>query len=116
MIAATGFAKRKVAVFGLGTSGLATLRALEAGGATVLAWDDSEAKRAEAAAAGFALAEIDGWDWTAIAALVLSPGVPLTHPEPHPAARAAQAAGVEIIGDIELFQRAVTASGTGARH
>ena len=115
MIAATGFAKRKVAVFGLGTSGLATLRALEAGGATVLAWDDSEAKRAEAAAAGFALAEIDGWDWTAIAALVLSPGVPLTHPEPHPAARAAQAAGVEIIGDIELFQRAVTASGTGAR-
>ncbi|MEX2249207.1 MAG: UDP-N-acetylmuramoyl-L-alanine--D-glutamate ligase, partial [Parvibaculum sp.] len=71
--------------------------------------------RAEAVAAGFSIADIGGWNWTEIAALVLSPGVPLTHPEPHPAVRAAQAAGVEVIGDIELFQRAVTASGTGAR-
>jgi len=115
MIAATGFAKRKVAVFGLGTSGLATVRALEAGGATVLAWDDADAKRTEAAVAGFNVVDMRDWPWAEIAALVLSPGVPLTHPEPHPAAQAAQTAGVEIIGDIELFQRAVTASGTGAK-
>jgi len=115
MIAATGFAKRKVAVVGLGTSGLATARALEAGGATVVAWDDAAAKRSEATAAGFTVIDMEGWDWTGIAALVLSPGVPLTHPEPHPAVRAATAAGVEIIGDVELFQRAVTASGTGAK-
>jgi UDP-N-acetylmuramoylalanine--D-glutamate ligase len=115
MIAATGFAKRKVAVFGLGASGLATVRALEAGGATVLASDDATAKRSEAAAAGFQVTDMEGWNWTEIAALVLSPGVPLTHPEPHAAVRAARAAGVEIIGDIELFQRVVTASGIGAR-
>ncbi|MEX2248389.1 MAG: UDP-N-acetylmuramoyl-L-alanine--D-glutamate ligase, partial [Parvibaculum sp.] len=82
MIAATGFAKRKVAVFGLGASGLATVRALEAGGATVLASDDATAKRSEAAAAGFKITDMAGWNWTEIAALVLSPGVPLTHPEP----------------------------------
>ncbi|MBX3492561.1 MAG: UDP-N-acetylmuramoyl-L-alanine--D-glutamate ligase [Parvibaculum sp.] len=115
MIAATGFAKRKVAVFGLGTSGLATVRALEAGAATVMSWDDSEAKRAEAAAGGFNVADIKDWPWRELAALVLSPGVPLTHPEPHPVVLMAQAAGVEIIGDVELFQRAVAASGTDAK-
>ena len=115
MIAAAGFAKRKVAVFGLGTSGLATVRALEAGGATVMSWDDSETKRAEAAAGGFNITDMKDWPWRELAALVLSPGVPLTHPQPHAVVSMAQAAGVEIIGDIELFQRAVTASGTGAK-
>lgn len=115
MIAATGFSHRNVAVFGLGKSGLATLRSLEAGGATVLAWDDSAAKRTEAEAAGFTLSDCDKWDWSQIAALVLSPGVPFTHPEPHRTVKAAQAANVEVIGDVELFQRALSASGSGAR-
>ncbi len=44
-------------------------------------------------------------DWSAFAALVLSPGVPLTHPEPHWSVARARAAGVEVIGDIELFCR-----------
>ncbi len=44
-------------------------------------------------------------DWSRFAALVLAPGVPLTHPEPHWTVRSAQAAGVEIIGDVELFCR-----------
>jgi len=115
MIPVPGFEKRRVAVFGLGKSGLATLRALEAGGALLLAWDDSEAKREEAREAGFTLSDCDGWDWNSIAALILSPGVPFTHPEPHRIVKAAQAAGVEVIGDVELFQRALTASGTGAK-
>ncbi|ABS64028.1 UDP-N-acetylmuramoylalanine--D-glutamate ligase [Parvibaculum lavamentivorans DS-1] len=113
MIAATGFEKRNVAVLGLGKSGMATVRALEAGGANVFAWDDAGEKRAEAAKAGFTLSDASGWDWKTFAALVLSPGIPLTHPEPHPAVLTAKAAGVEVIGDIELFQRAVT--GTGAK-
>ncbi|MBO6905860.1 MAG: UDP-N-acetylmuramoyl-L-alanine--D-glutamate ligase, partial [Parvibaculum sp.] len=79
--------------------------------AHVFAWDDAEARRAEAAKEGFTLADSSGWDWNTFAALVLSPGIPLTHPEPHPAVRKAQGAGVEVIGDIELFQRAVSASG-----
>lgn len=115
MIAATGFEKKNVAVLGLGKSGLATVRSLEAGGAKVFAWDDAPAKREEAAKEGFLLADATGWDWSALAAMILSPGIPFTHPEPHAAVKKAQAAGVEVIGDIELFQRAVTASGKAAR-
>ncbi|MBI1261198.1 MAG: UDP-N-acetylmuramoyl-L-alanine--D-glutamate ligase [Rhizobiales bacterium] len=115
MIIATGFSNRNVAVFGLGKSGLATVRSLEAGGAKVFAWDDSVAKRDEAKQAGVKLSDCDQWNWAEMAALVLSPGVPFTHPEPHRTVKAAQAANVEVIGDVELFQRALTASGTGAR-
>lgn len=115
MIAATGFEKRNVAVLGLGKSGLATVRSLEAGGARVFAWDDAPAKRDEAAKEGFLLADSSAWDWGSLSAMILSPGIPFTHPEPHPAVKQAQAAGVEVIGDIELFQRAVKASGKPAR-
>tara|TARA_R110002110_G_scaffold3104_3_gene15856 strand:+ start:11281 stop:12690 length:1410 start_codon:yes stop_codon:yes gene_type:complete len=115
MIAVTGFKRRNVAVLGLGKSGLATVRALEAGGATVFAWDDADAKRAEAERMGVTLTDAEGWDWTTLAALVLSPGIPLTHPEPHRAVTKARAHDVEVIGDIEIFQRALAASGTGAK-
>jgi UDP-N-acetylmuramoylalanine--D-glutamate ligase len=105
MIPATTLAGRRVAVFGLGLSGLAAARALQAGGAEVLAWDDGEPARAKAKDAGLALHDLSSADWTGIAALVLAPGVPLTHPEPHWTVKAAHAAGVEIIGDTELFFR-----------
>lgn len=115
MIPVAGFAGRVVAVFGLGKSGLSTVRALQAGGAKVIAWDDGEAKRKEATEAGVVLEDLSTRNWSDIAALVLSPGVPLTHPEPHWSVKRAKAAGVEIIGDVELFDRTVRASGTGAR-
>ncbi|KAB7738909.1 UDP-N-acetylmuramoyl-L-alanine--D-glutamate ligase [Parvibaculum sedimenti] len=115
MIPVAGFAGRVVAVFGLGKSGLSTVRALQAGGAKVVAWDDGEAKRKEATEAGIALEDLSACDWSDIAALVLSPGVPLTHPEPHWSVKCAKAAGVEIIGDVELFDRTIRASSTGAR-
>ncbi|HEX7777366.1 MAG TPA: UDP-N-acetylmuramoyl-L-alanine--D-glutamate ligase [Parvibaculum sp.] len=107
MIPVTSFAERTVAIFGLGKSGLSTVRALEAGGARVVAWDDSEAKRAEAVKAGVTVEDLTARSWSDFAAFVLSPGVPLTHPEPHPTVKLAKAAGVEIIGDIELFQREI---------
>ncbi|WP_296204471.1 NAD(P)-dependent oxidoreductase, partial [uncultured Hyphomicrobium sp.] len=81
MIRVSTFNGRTVAVFGLGASGLATVRALEAGGATVAAWDDSEAGRKAAADAGASLVDLAAADWSAFVALVLAPGVPLTHPE-----------------------------------
>ena len=96
---------RTLALFGLGGSGLATAEALRAGGARVIVWDDAEPPREEARAAGHEVAELRGIDWSGIASLVLTPGVPLTHPEPHWSAKLATAAGVEIIGDIELFCR-----------
>ncbi|MGH6792979.1 MAG: UDP-N-acetylmuramoyl-L-alanine--D-glutamate ligase, partial [Methyloceanibacter sp.] len=105
MIPVTIFAGRDVAVLGLGMSGLATLRALQAGGANVFAWDDKEAARQEAAAEGFAVEDLAKADWSRFAALVLAPGIPLTHPESHWSVVKAREAGVEIIGDIELFFR-----------
>jgi UDP-N-acetylmuramoylalanine--D-glutamate ligase len=126
MIPATSFEGRRVAVFGLGGSGRATAAALAAGGALVSAWDDSPATRDAAlaaggalvsawddspatrdaaAAAGIAIVDLAAADWGGFAALVLAPGVPLTHPEPHWTVRRAEAAGVEVIGDIEIFCR-----------
>jgi UDP-N-acetylmuramoylalanine--D-glutamate ligase len=107
MIAARTFAGKEVAVFGLARSGLAAVRALKAGGARVMAWDDREAARNAAAEAGAAVAPVAEWRWQGIAALILSPGVPLTHPEPHPVVLAAHEAGVEVIGDVELFAREI---------
>jgi len=101
----TGFAGKKVAVFGLGGSGLISASALLAGGADVIAFDDDAATVERAAAAGIPTADLRTIDWSKIAALVLTPGVPLTHPAPHWAAALARAAGVEIIGDVELFNR-----------
>jgi UDP-N-acetylmuramoylalanine--D-glutamate ligase len=105
MIPVTTFAGKTVAVFGLGGSGLATCHALIAGGADVIAFDDDAKKVAQAGDAKVATADLRGIDWSKVSALVLTPGVPLTHPEPHWSARLAQDAGVEVIGDIELFCR-----------
>ncbi|WP_425908706.1 UDP-N-acetylmuramoyl-L-alanine--D-glutamate ligase [Nitrobacter sp. TKz-YC02] len=105
MIPATSFAGKTVAVFGLGGSGLASCHALKAGGAEVIASDDNVDNLAKAAQAGFITADLRNVLWTNFAALVLAPGVPLTHPAPHWSVLAARQAGVEVIGDIELFCR-----------
>src|SRR5579883_368286 len=105
MIPVTSFAGKTVAVFGLGGSGLASCRALKAGGAEVIAGDDGADKLAEAASEGFATADLRKENWARFSALVLTPGAPLTHPAPHWSVREARAAGVEVIGDIELFCR-----------
>jgi UDP-N-acetylmuramoylalanine--D-glutamate ligase len=105
MIPITSFSGLDVAVFGLGASGNATAFALMEGRARVSAWDDSEAGRADAEKAGIPLVDLAREDWARFAALILAPGVPLTHPEPHWTVQKALDAGVEVIGDIELFCR-----------
>jgi UDP-N-acetylmuramoylalanine--D-glutamate ligase len=105
MIPVTIFSGRDVAVLGLGLSGIASARGLEAGGANVFAWDDKEKGRSEALSAGLILTDLATVDWSRFIALVLAPGIPLTHPEPHWAVKKARKAGVEVIGDIELFFR-----------
>jgi UDP-N-acetylmuramoylalanine--D-glutamate ligase len=105
MIPVTIFAGRDVAVLGLGVSGLAAARALRAGGARPVVWDDKQAARDEAVAEGFAPRDLRETDWSGFAALVLAPGIPLTHPAPHWSVVRARAAGIEVIGDIELFFR-----------
>lgn len=105
MIPVTTLAGRNVALFGLGGSGLSTLRALQAGGAHVSAWDDSPASREKAEAEGIAPVDLREAHWPDFAAFILAPGVPLTHPKPHWSVEFARQANVEIIGDIELFCR-----------
>jgi UDP-N-acetylmuramoylalanine--D-glutamate ligase len=105
VIPVSSFAGKKVALFGLGDSGLASARALCAGGADVVAWDDNAESIAKARSSGLAVVDLRGTDWSAISALVLAPGVSLTHPAPHWVVGVARAAGVEVIGDVELFCR-----------
>lgn len=105
MTPVTTFKGKRVALFGLGGSGLVTAEALVAGGAEVAAWDDSEAARQTAEKRGIRVVDIKKAGWKDFAALVLAPGVPLTHPEPHWTVRQAGDAGVPVIGDIELFCR-----------
>ncbi len=111
MIPITTFAGQQVAVFGLGKSGLLSAQALAQGGADVIAFDDDDKKLAEAQAAGITTQNLRDLDWSKVAALVLAPGVPLTHPQPHWTVTLANRAGVEIIGDIELFCLQRTMSG-----
>ena len=102
---------KSVAVFGLGSSGLLAARAMKEGGADVVAFDDDQKKIADAQAAGLKTQDLRAIDWSGIAALVLAPGVPLTHPKPHWTVTLARKANVEVIGDIELFCRERARSG-----
>ncbi|MCR9125265.1 MAG: UDP-N-acetylmuramoyl-L-alanine--D-glutamate ligase [Rhodobacteraceae bacterium] len=108
MIPVTGYAGARVAVLGLGRSGLTAARALAAGGAVPLCWDDTEAARDAARDEGFVVADprrdraLDD-----VAALIVSPGIPHLYPAPHPAVAAALAAGVPVDNDIGLFFRSV---------
>ena len=109
MIAARSFEHADVGVFGLARSGMASVRALVAGGARVYAWDDREETRKEAAAEGATITPWVEWPWTKLKALVLSPGVPLTHPRPHDIVLKAKSLRIEVIGDMELFAREIGA-------
>ncbi|PZN99136.1 MAG: UDP-N-acetylmuramoyl-L-alanine--D-glutamate ligase, partial [Alphaproteobacteria bacterium] len=115
MIPVPGFANQRIAVFGLGRSGLTAARALKAGGAIPVLWDDSVSSRMQAEAEGFAVEDLTVADWSGFAALVLSPGARLTHPTPHWTVDKAHEAGIEIIGDIELFARALAGLTEGQR-
>ena len=105
MIPITTFAGKKIAVFGLGASGLVSASALLAGGADVIAFDDDTVSIAKASAGGIPTADLRQVEWSKITALVLAPGVPLTHPAPHWVVQLAGKANVEVIGDVELFCR-----------
>jgi UDP-N-acetylmuramoylalanine--D-glutamate ligase len=105
MTPVTCFEGKHAAVFGLGGSGFVTAQALVAGGARVSVWDDNEHAREKARAAGLRIENLAAADWRNFGSLVLSPGVPLTHPAPHWTVVKARQAGIEIIGDIELFCR-----------
>ncbi|MGC9449183.1 UDP-N-acetylmuramoyl-L-alanine--D-glutamate ligase [Cereibacter johrii] len=106
MIPVRGLEGRKVAVLGLGRSGLATARALEAGGAEPLLWDDSPEARAKAEGQGFTVTDLTrDRAFEGVALLVTSPGIPHLYPAPNPVIARAMAAGVPVDNDIGLFFR-----------
>ncbi|MBI3677618.1 MAG: UDP-N-acetylmuramoyl-L-alanine--D-glutamate ligase [Proteobacteria bacterium] len=107
MIAARSFANADVGVFGLARSGVSSVRALKAGGARIFGWDDNQAGRDAAAREGASVKPFAEWPWANIKALILSPGVPLTHPRPHDVVLMAQKFGAEVVGDMELFAREI---------
>ena len=94
-----------VAVMGLGKSGLATAEALVKSGAEVWVWDDNESSRATALEKGYKVVDLTTADLTELTTIVWSPGIPHTHPAPHPVALRARAANIELVCDIELLAR-----------
>lgn len=108
MITISEYKNQTVGIFGLGKAGEATIAALVAGGAKVLAWDDnpSSIAKVQAAYQDNITVPFKDWPWKELKALVLSPGVPLTHPRPHEVVAMAKQHGVPVIGDIELLYRA----------
>jgi UDP-N-acetylmuramoylalanine--D-glutamate ligase len=106
MIPVRGYRGHRVAVLGLGRSGLPAARALRAGGAEVVCWDDGAGARDAAAAEGLALADLTRErSWEGVVALVVSPGIPHLYPAPHPAVAQALARGVAVDNDVGLFFR-----------
>lgn len=106
MIDLSSHAGRRFAVLGLARSGLAAAAALLRGGAEVIAWDDDPQKRDDATAAGVPVGDLLRADWGRIDALVMSPGIPHTYPQPHPVAARARERGKKLICDIELLAQA----------
>ena len=108
MIPAAGVQGQRIVVLGLGRSGLSTARALNAGGATALCWDDSEAARARAQDEGLTLHDLSRREsWDGVASLIVSPGIPHLYPAPNQWVVRAMAAGVPIDNDIGIFFRSL---------
>lgn len=106
MIPVAGYDGQNVAVLGLGRSGMATAKALVAGGAEPICWDDSVEARAAAENEGYTLRDLSKHEaFDGIAALVVSPGIPHLYPEPNKIIQAAWTAGVPVDNDIGLFFR-----------
>ena len=101
---------RTIAVLGLGKSGLATARALLCSGAEVWAWDDDARAREVAKAERIPLTDLATADWSGPALLVLSPGIPHTHPAPHPVVEKARTVKCPVVGDVELLLRSMPAA------
>lgn len=103
MISLNQYDGKITAVLGLSRTGLSACRALVAGGGQVWAWDDDYDRRKAASGLGVSVVDLGLCNWARVSSLVLSPGIPLRHPKPHRLVKRARAAGVRVIGDMELL-------------
>lgn len=107
---------KKYGVFGLGKTGLATCRALTDSGAEAFCWDEVRGARQQTEGTKFEASHPKEWPWAELAAVVVSPGVPLTHPKPHVIVRKARQENVPVTGDLDLFAAGLEAiAGEGPR-
>lgn len=108
MIPVRGYEGARVAVLGLGRSGLTAARALQAGGAEALCWDDNADARVRAEEQGLTLHDLGKpGAFDGVAVLIASPGIPHLYPEPNRYIARAWDAGVPVDNDISLFFRSV---------
>jgi UDP-N-acetylmuramoylalanine--D-glutamate ligase len=109
MILIPGFKKKAVGVFGLGVSGIATCEALVASGARVYTWDENPKAREKTSGTEYYSEHPKKWPWNELAAVIVSPGIPLTHPKPHAIVRKSRLEKIPVMGDTELFAMAINA-------
>ena len=114
MLAPRSYENRKICVLGLGRSGCASALALQEVGARVVGWDDDPQRRHQAADKGIAIAKDGLQAGIGVDVLLPAPGIPLTHPQPHPVVSQARAAGTRILGDVQLFQHVLDEQAQGA--
>lgn len=107
MIPLTSHRDKSLLVVGLGRSGQSSARALTEAGADVWVWDDSTEQRDRAEADSLKVFNPELGDMTKLDGVIWSPGVPHTHPAPHPLAIKAKAAGHTLRCDIDLLAEAL---------
>ncbi len=100
---------KKVGIFGLGKSGAASATYFRNLGYDVYIWDDSKASVDALNVQNVIPSPIESWPWERLESLILAPGVPLTHPQPHKVVELARQHKVEIICDIEILFRYASA-------
>jgi UDP-N-acetylmuramoylalanine--D-glutamate ligase len=103
MIVPSSISKQKFGILGLGRSGLASTAALATAGAQIFAHDDHIQPDLPHGASSTPPSD---WPWDQLEAVIISPGIPHLHPEPHPIARMAAQHGIAIISDIEMMMKA----------
>ncbi len=99
MIELKNYSGKNVAVFGLGITGLATIKALLAGNANVYAWDDIN--NPDIPKVNFI--HPSKYNWNIIDLLILSPGIPLKYPQAHEVVTMTKKVGCRISSDIDLL-------------
>lgn len=105
MIDLSGFRGQRIAVMGLGKTGLSAAMALTKAGVEVWAWDDTEPSRANAESYGVMVVDLNTASFDGINFMIWSPGIPHTYPAPHAIAERARLAGVQIVCDIDVLCR-----------
>ena len=110
------YSGRRALVVGLGDTGLACVRWLAAHGAEVRAADSriepphAARLRAEHPEVALTLGRFEAADFAWADLIAVSPGVPVSTPE----IAAAAAAGKDVVGDVELFARALATAASSS--